>query len=176
MGMKPKKAKQGQSPMDAALAYLTAKPRTVREVEEKLDALDFGEGDVIQTMARLVELDLVDDERFAADFVSTRLATKPLSRRKLREQLYARKLPGVLIDEAMAVVDDAAEEMNARRVAEKYVRQFACFEGEEQKRRVIKRLMGRGFAYEAMSAALEAVFGDAQGLADVEEGEEDDED
>ena len=41
--------------MDAALSYLTGRMRTVREVEEKLDDLQYGEGDVLTTVERLKE-------------------------------------------------------------------------------------------------------------------------
>lgn len=166
--MKPARKKQGLSPMDAALRFLAAKPRTVREVEERLDSLDFGEGDIYQVVARLLELGLLNDEAFASDFVATRLATKPLSRRKLREQLFARKVPGDLVDAAVASIDDVAEAANALLTAKKYKRQFEALEGEEQKRRVMLRLVGRGFAYEASRAAIEMLFGDAQGLLEIE--------
>ena len=41
--------------MDAALSYLTTRMRTVREVEEKLDDLQYGEGDILTTVERLKE-------------------------------------------------------------------------------------------------------------------------
>lgn len=162
--------------MDAALSFLAARPRTAREVEDELDSLDFGEGDVDQTVLRLKELGLVDDGRYAADFVATRLSTKPVSRRKLREQLYAHKLPGGVIDAALEAVDDATEAANALAVAEKYKRQFIACEDEERKQRVMRRLVARGFDFAAAKAALEALFGDAEGLEGCGEEEEDDED
>ncbi len=164
---------KGLSPMDAALGFLAAKPRTVREVEDKLDTLDFGEGDIIQTVARLHELGLVDDEKYAEDFVATRLATKPVSRRKLKEQLYAHRLPKDVIDAAISTVDDAAEAANAKAVAEKYVRQFAALDEQERKQRVMRRLVGRGFDFAAAKAAVEFFFGDAEGLENVGEDEDD---
>ena len=51
-----------KSPMDAALSYLTTRMRTVREVEEKLDDLQYGEGDILTTVERLQELNLLNDD------------------------------------------------------------------------------------------------------------------
>ncbi|HWQ58272.1 MAG TPA: regulatory protein RecX [Clostridia bacterium] len=170
------KTMRDASPMDAALAYLEAKPRTAREVADRLDALHFGEGDVDATVARLKELGLVDDARYAADFVSSRLSNKPVSRRKLREQLYGHRLPAEDIESALETVDDAAEAANALSVAEKYARQFAALDEAERKRRVMKRLVGRGFMFDASKAALEKLFGDAEGLDAVGEEDDDDED
>lgn len=175
--MMKRNASKGTSPMDAALRFLAARPRTVREVEDKLDSLDYGEGDIGMTVARLKELGLLNDESFAADFVASRLAAKPLSRRKLREQLLSHRISGDLADGALGALDDEAEAANALAVAEKYARQFATFDADERKRRVTRRLVGRGFDYQASKAALERLFGDAQGLDACAEGEdEDDED
>ena len=71
------------SPMDAALSYLTGRMRTVREVEDKLDDLQYGEGDILTTVARLKELNLLNDGEYAREFVRSRLATKPVSRQKV---------------------------------------------------------------------------------------------
>lgn len=170
-----KKNKVGNTPMDAGLKYIALKARTVREMEDHLDSLNYGEFEVYQVVERLKELGYLDDAKYAADFVATRLATKPLSSRKLRDQLYTHKLPKDVIDEAMAAVTPETERAGALAVAEKFARQFAALAPEEQKARTMKRLVGRGFAYEASRAALESVFGDAEGL-DACTGEDDGED
>ena len=69
-----KKNKVGNTPMDAGLKFLTAKARTVREMEDHLDSLNYGEYEVYQVVERLKELGYLDDAKYAADFVSTRLA------------------------------------------------------------------------------------------------------
>ena len=56
--------------MDAALSFLTTRMRTVREVEDKLDDLQYGEADVLATVERLKELSLLNDEAYAQEFVS----------------------------------------------------------------------------------------------------------
>ena len=79
--------------MDAALRYLGYRARTVRELERYLDEQQFGEYEISQVIERLKELGLADDAKFAADFIESRLRTKPVSRRHLQEQLYAHELP-----------------------------------------------------------------------------------
>ena len=66
------------SPMDYAMKYLTAKDRTVSEMQAYLDEKDFGEADVDATVARLTELGLLNDARYAQRFVETRTASKPI--------------------------------------------------------------------------------------------------
>ena len=48
-----KKNRLASTPMDAALDYLSDRARTVREVEEKLDSLNYGEYEVNQVISRL---------------------------------------------------------------------------------------------------------------------------
>ncbi len=153
--------------MDAALDYLSVKARTVREVELKLDGLNFGEYEVYQTIERLKELNYLNDQKYALDFVDSRLRTKPVSRKKLKEQLYSHFLSKDVIAEAVDAVDDAAELGNAFAVAEKLQAQFSKLPFEEAKRRVVKRLAARGFAYESIKPCLECLYGDAEGTEEA---------
>lgn len=168
-----RKTEEG-TPMGAALSFLDARPRTAREVEERLDALDFSELEISETVKRLGELGLVDDGSYACEFVRTRLATKPVSRRKLYEQMYAHKLPKDVISGALETVSDETEKANALAVAEKYARQYASLDAEEQRTRVMRRLVGRGFAYQASKEALETLFNDSCGLENCTEDKDDD--
>ncbi len=157
-----RKNKLTSSPMDAALDYLSDRARTVREMEEKLDSLNYGESDVNQVISRLIELKYLDDEKYAADFIATRLATKPISKKKLWTQLYAHKLPKNVINEALDAISPEIEADNALQVAKKFDDQFSSLDEHERKQRVTRRLMGRGFSYDAAKKALEAIYSTAE--------------
>lgn len=146
--------------MDAALSYLTARARTEGEMERYLSKQQFGEVEVYDCIERLKELGYLNDRQFAADFIATRLNTKPVSRRKLREQLYSHKLEAEVIQEALEAVTDAVEEENAAQVAAKFWRQFEGLEEYERKVRVIRRLLGRGYDLGLVRARVEAMIGD----------------
>lgn len=169
MGTKETMAKKNdsKSPMDAALDYLSVKARTVREVELRLDELDFGEYEVYAAVERLKELNYLNDEKYAADFVDSRLRTKPMSRRKLREQLLFHFLPKDAVDAALSCVDNATELKNALCVAEKYQKQFSGLERGEAKRRVVSRLAARGFGYDSIKPCVERLYGDAEGAEEA---------
>lgn len=140
--------------MDAALSYLTGRMRTVREVEDKLDELQYGEGDVLATVARLRELNLLDDEAYAKEFVRSRLATKPMSRQKLYMDLKAHKVPEELIEAALNELPSETEADNALEVARKFWRQMEALEKSVRRERVLRRLTSRGFSTEASLAAI----------------------
>ncbi len=142
------------SPMDAALSYLSARMRTVREVEDKLDDLQYGEGDILVTVERLKELNLLNDEEYAREFVRSRLASKPVSRQKLYLDLKNHKVPEELIQTVLNELPEETEEDNAREVAIKYWRQMSAIEEPIRRERVLRRLMSRGFSTEASLAAI----------------------
>ncbi len=140
---------------DAALSYLTPKARTVREVELKLDEGNYSEGEIMLAIERLTDAGLLDDEKYARDFVSSRLGTKPVSRFRLREQLKGHHVPDEIIEAALGEVEDGTELCNAVEVARKYLRQFRGLEDEtERLRRVYTRLQTRGFAHDTIMQAL----------------------
>ena len=143
------------SAYDAALSYLSPKARTVREVELKLDEGSYSEGEIIQTIDRLKEAGLLDDEKYARDFIDSRLSSKPVSRFRLREQLRAHHVPEEMIREALDEVDPGTEFENAVAVVKKFARQFEGMEDEDKKRRLIyARLQTRGFSHDTIMAAM----------------------
>ena len=66
-----KKAK-GASAYDEALYFLTPKARTVREVENRLDECNYSEGEIMAAIDRLRNNGLLNDEKFARDFIEQR--------------------------------------------------------------------------------------------------------
>ena len=156
-GNKPhnnKKRVKGNSAYDEALYFLTPKARTVRETENHLDECDYSEIEIMQSVERLTANGLLNDAKYAADFVETRLASKPISRQKLREQLEGHFISGETIDDALSAVTDEIELGNARTVAEKYFRQFSALELAERLRRVGLRLASRGFSFDDIKTVL----------------------
>ena len=143
------------SAYDTALSYLTPKARTVREVELKLDEGCYSEGEIMQTIERLTDAGLLNDEKYARDFVESRLKTKPISRFRLTEQLRGHFVPEDIIEAALESVDDEAEVLNALAIARKFMRQFNGVEDEtERLRRVYARLQTRGFSHDTIMRAI----------------------
>ncbi|MBQ4341094.1 MAG: RecX family transcriptional regulator [Clostridia bacterium] len=160
---KKRGAEGGICAYDAALSYLTPKARTVREVELKLDEGNYSEGEIMLVIERLIGAGLLDDERYARDFVESRLATKPVSRFRLEEQLRGHFVPQSAIDAALEAVAADTESGNALAVAKKYLRQFENVEDEREKlRRVYTRLQTRGYAHDTIMQALREAASDEE--------------
>lgn len=166
--------KKGKSAMDTALDFLSTRARTVRETEDCLDEANFGEYDVYEAVERLKELGYLNDDKFAEEFISTRLASKPLSRRRLREQLFTRKLKPECIDGALAAVTDDMERGNAVQVAEKYWRQFEALDEYTRRQRVMRRLVSRGYDFDVIRDSVSGIIGDVEYVGGEFDGDEED--
>lgn len=149
------KYKKGRSAYDAALDYLTPKDRTQREVEDHLDDCNYSEIEIISTIDALKANGFINDVRYAANFIESRLNTKPVSKQKLRQQLEGHFISEDVIEDALMRVDDDTERSNAMAVAEKYYRQFSSLDPRERIRRVGLRLSSRGYSYDCIKIILD---------------------
>lgn len=150
------KAMSCASAYETALTFLTPKARTVREVELKLDEGCYSEGEIMQTVERLTDAGLLNDEKYARDFIETRLNTKPVSRFRLAEQLRGHFVPEDIIDAALSGLLEDTELENAKQLVEKFSRQFEKLgDGEEKRRRIYSRLKTRGFSHEMIMKAMD---------------------
>ena len=148
------KSRKGVSAYDEALCFLTPKTRTVRETEDHLDECDYAEMEIFDAIERLKENGLLNDEKYAADFIESRLNTKPVSRQKLREQLEGHLIGRETVDAALEAVTAETELNNCRSIAEKFFRQFSALDLTERLRRVGLRLVSRGYSYDDIKQCL----------------------
>src|SRR5690554_4996505 len=99
-----------------ALGYLTARNRTVKETTDYLCRKGYPGFQIEEAIARLVDLDLLNDRRTAFQWVDYCLACKPRGRERLRQDLLKRGVDREIIDEALGKVDDDCELSLALRV------------------------------------------------------------
>ena len=95
-----------------ALDYLAYKPRTEEEVRRKLRQEDVPSPVIEDVIARLYELEYLDDEAYAHDYAHNRFSSKKYGpvriRRELTERGVDRRLADAAVDELFAEVDVTA--------------------------------------------------------------------
>ncbi len=164
-------AEEVQKALDSALALLEVRARAKREIETRLVQKGYEPGIIEQVLAKLTRLELINDAQFAASWVEakTRIGgTRPVGRRRLSSELYAKGVAKDQIAEAVEVVTNADELALARAAASKKVRTVPTDREELQKER--QKLMGflqrRGFGWEVVKLvtreSLPARGGDAE--------------
>ena len=100
-------------------------------------------------------IDKKDYEKYAEQFIRTRLATKPVSKSHLYRQLAEHHVPSEIITEFLAKIPEENELQNAVEIAAKFYRQFQSLEPETRRMRVLSRLEARGFRFDVSQRAYE---------------------
>lgn len=137
-----------------ALQLLTYRQRSEREMARRLQARGFTGQVVTDTLNRLKGAGLLDDERFARDQATYRMATHPVGRRRLQQELQQRGVdPGLAAVTVKELLTPEAELAAARELARKYRRR----NGEDNRHyacRLARFLWQRGYSREIIQHLL----------------------
>lgn len=136
---------------EAALLYLSYRPRSESEVKVRLRRRGFDVEHVEAVIARLKEQGLVDDEAFARFWTDNRESFNPRSRRLTRWELRGKGVDGEVIDR---VVDDLDDAESAYRSALSKARQWPRSDHDLFRRRLGEYLRRRGFGYEVIKSTV----------------------
>ena len=117
-----------------------------------------------QVIARLTELDLLDDRAFGQALIRDLTRSKPAGPMLLKQKLYAKGLDAKLIDElvAEATADPDEQADGATSFAEKKIRSMRHLDADTIKRRLYGQLARRGFTPDAIRTAMDAVLREDQ--------------
>jgi len=154
-----RQADERQQAHEAALRLLAYRPRSEAEVRSRLARRGLPPGVVQETMERLREQGLLDDEAFARYWVDTRQQSSPRGRRLLRRELLAK---GIAVETAAEAVATVAEEEIARRAAEKKANSLRNLDYPAFRRHLGQFLLRRGFPYETARVLVEELWRESQ--------------
>lgn len=138
-----------------AYRLLERRERTVAEIERRLREHGFSDNIIAELLSRLQESGVVNDSRFARNFVEARATFRPRSRRALRVELRQRGLQDAEIAEALENVDEAAM---AYLVAAKQGRRLQALDWQEFRQKLSTFLARRGFSYEVITPIVRRVW------------------
>jgi regulatory protein len=105
----------------AILNYCKYQERCHSEVRNKLYELGCTTTDVEQHLTKLIEIDALNEERFAKAFAGGKFRMKQWGREKIKQQLKLRKISDYCIRKAMTEIDPDTYERTMRKLAEKKV-------------------------------------------------------
>lgn len=149
--------------LGAAAAFLAHRPRSEREVRDRLRRGEVPEPIAEQVIERLKELKLLDDAEFARYWIEQRQTHRPRGARLLRQEL---QLKGIDRELSTQVLDEAAEEDDpvdaACRAAERRARAERAADAREFERRLGPFLLRRGFDYETVRSACRRLWAERQ--------------
>lgn len=145
--------------MDRAVRLLAAKPRSVRELRDRLlEKLWTDESIVDGVIEKLSEYKYLDDGQYARDLALARLRQRPQGRRKLQMTMSTKKLDRETVDTAIEEAFEAMpEEDLIDRAIEKRLRLKGRPVTREETRKFFDHLLRQGFEYDIIRDRMTAI-------------------
>ncbi len=135
---------------NSALAYAMLRPRSRWEMEQYLKRKHCSEPLAASILNKLSDLDLLDDEKFAHSWVANRRLLKATSRRRLLQELRAKRVADDVAERA--VVQDDTDE---RQVLAELIARKRKQERYQDDQKLMQYLAGQGFNYGDIKAVLD---------------------
>lgn len=135
-----------------ALRYLTARPRSKKEVSDYLVKKDFDEEIIEGTLHNLEKQNYVNDADFAQMWIKNRLLLSPRSTKMLRLELYKKGIDKSIAEEALKNFTEDEYRDSLKDLINKKRRQYPDDE------KLIQYLVRKGYNYgEVKTVLLESV-------------------
>ncbi len=144
---------------NAALHFISYRPRSEAELRERLLRRGFTENDIATATGRLKEQGLISDEAFARFWTESRETFRPRSRFLTSLELRRKGVADEIVAEATAEIDD---EGSAYQAAQKKVRSLTGTDYESFRRRLGDYLKRRGFGYGVINHTVKRVWQERQ--------------
>jgi len=141
--------KSRERTMNRAVKLLAAKPRSIRELRERLLEKSWTNAEIVDgVLEKLKGYGYLDDDQFARDVALSNLRQKPQGRRRLQQTMSRKKLDRETVDSAIEAAFEKVPEDELIDVAiEKYLRLKGRPENRDQLKKFYDHLLRRGFDY-----------------------------
>ncbi len=150
------KQEEIESAYQRALHFLSYRPRSIREVRDRLTTAGFESHIIDEVLKRLEEKGYIGDLQFARQWIENRAAFRPRSHRALMYELRQKGLDEEVITDALASAPD--EEYQARQAAEKYQRRLQVLERNAFFNRLGGYLSRLGFSYSIIKPLVQETW------------------
>jgi regulatory protein len=156
-------AEELQSAKAVALRLLARRPRTEKEVRDKLREKEFADAEIIATIEHLRTLGFLNDEEFARTYIAHQLAMRPKGKLALRQHLLMLGIKKETVDAVLGeVLPEAKQEDAALKAAQAFLRRTSRSRDDPQKSRqkLAAFLNRRGFTWDIIAPTVKTVLGE----------------
>ncbi len=140
---------------EKALSLLSYRARSVEELRKRLKEKGFSDRTVEKVIEDFVRVGLLDDKKFASDYVHSKMIQKPMGKRMLREELFSR---GIDEETAEKAIEEAYSERSEVDVArDLFRRRMKRYRGDDVKlrKKLSDFLRRRGFDWDVINTVLQ---------------------
>lgn len=146
---------------EAALRFLAPRPRSIAEVRRHLARKGFPSEAIEEVIARLADLEYLDDEAFARFWVENRETFRPRGPLALRQELRQKGVPPAIVEAVVAEVDPVA---SARAALQAQARRWYALDWTAFQRKASQYLARRGFPYDVIRDVVVEIWQEVRGL------------
>jgi len=147
--------------LNAALRFMTHRPRSKREVAIRLRQRGFSGKTIETVLKKLEEKKLLDDAEFAKVWTDNRKAFSPRSKFAIRHELMQKGISSDMIDEAIAELND---DENAYQAGLKKIHLLKSVPHEEFIKKLARLLQTKGFSFSVTKNAVERLWQKSQNV------------
>lgn len=147
---------------NAALNFLSYRPRSESEVKSRLTRRSFTTEQIDAVLVKLREQGLIDDTGFAGFWAENRREFSPRSRFLTRMELRRKGVANEVIDGVVAGLDDSE---NAYRAGLAYSRRLSIADKNIFRKRLGDFLRRRGFDFSVVNETVERVWREVGGAS-----------
>jgi len=142
-----------------AMLFLSYRARSESEIRQNLRKHEIPEPVIEQTLERLRQDGLANDDKFARAWVENRSTFRPRSRRLMAMELRQKGLNDEAVSSAVADVND---EVLAYEAAQKKVARYKDLEWNEFRKKLSDFLARRGFSYSVVAPVVTRIWNEAR--------------
>lgn len=145
--------------MNRAVKLLAAKPRSVRELRERLLEKPWTDEIIVDAvLERLKDYKYLDDEQFAHDLAISQLRRKPQGKRRLQQTMSRKKLDKEIVDTAISEAFEKLPEEDLIALAiEKRLRLKGIPQTRDDAKKFYDHLLRQGFGYDLIREKMAAI-------------------
>ena len=151
---------------EAALTFVAYRPRSEREVRDRLRRREFAPAAIDAAIERLRGWRYLDDRAFAEYWVENRAEHAPRGRRALEAELRAKGVDRDVTGDVLEGID-LGEEDAALELARKRVLRLSALDEPTQRRRLAAFLGRRGYGWDVIRPVLDRLYGPEDDDADL---------
>ena len=142
------------------IRLLSVRARSEFEIRSRLEEKGYAEDIADEIIKGLKRDGLVDDLKFANDWIESRMASSPRSVNMLRRELESKGLDRVVTEKALFAERDMDDSSTARELLRKKIAEKKERTGVKLKARLYRFLLGKGFDAELAEELIEEELGD----------------
>jgi regulatory protein len=140
--------------LNAAVAFLAARPRSVREVERRLDQAGYDAETIGGVVSRLTREGYLNDAEFADQWAQSR-GGRALGGRRIAQELRSKGVGREAIEAALSCMDEEEGLRVAAAHAEKLLARAQGKDPRDARHKALRALARRGYDWETANAALD---------------------